>query len=55
MNKTWKLTKRGERVLTVLSVLGFILLVYLLAGIWWDCNGDSCHFVWKAPFVGGID
>lgn len=49
-----KLTKRGERVLTVLSVLGFILAVYLLAGVWWDCEGNTCGFTWIAPFTGGL-
>lgn len=49
-----KLTKRGERALTILSVLGVILLVYLISGVWWNCEGDSCGFTWIAPFTGGL-
>lgn len=55
MSNKVKLTKRGERVLTVLSVAGFILAVYLISGIWWECDSNFCGFTWIAPFTGGID
>lgn len=55
-----KLTPRGEKVAVISVLLLLAGVVYVLLGLWWDCDlrpntmTKQCSVAWERPFSNHI-